>query len=61
MLIVEKSNAFTNQYLGILLILAFTPNSIEVLSLSIFTFNTLHHQRRQSTTRISAAMLLAVW
>ena len=39
MLIVEKSNAFTNRYLGILLILAFPPNSIEVVSLSVFTLN----------------------
>jgi hypothetical protein len=39
MLIVEKFNALKNQYLGILLILAFTPNSIEVVSLSVFTFN----------------------
>jgi hypothetical protein len=39
MLIVEEFNALKNQYLGILLMLAFTPNSLEVVSFSIFTFN----------------------
>jgi len=56
MLIVEKSNAFTNQYLGILLILAFTPNSIEVLSLSIFTFNARHHQPQTAVSQCPGAI-----
>jgi len=56
MLIVEKSNAFTNQYLGILLILAFTPNSIEVLSLSIFTFNARHKARRLFAVALNAVV-----